>query len=411
MDVHRAAWQSHWRRQLEQIESEGKRRRLREFTRKPDSLVELQTDQRTVLNFGSNDYLNLACDEKVLDVIRNGLEKYGWGSGASPLVTGRCSAHSDLEAALAEFEQTEAALVFSTGYAANVAAIITLVERGDGIFSDQLNHASLIDGCRLSGAEICRYRHVDVNDLADQLASHRSRFERAIIVTDSLFSMDGDLAPIHEICELAERFDCLVVADEAHATGIYGEKGQGWCHESGCSDRVIVRTGTLSKAIGSLGGFLVGPRSLVDLAIHRGRSYMFSTAMPAVMAMAATCSLALLKEMGAERNALRGQARALRQQLKLQGWETSGFDSPIIPIYTGSEELCVNIASELMTQGLYIPAIRPPTVPKGRSLLRISLSIAHRDSHLRHLLEVLGQVKRQNESGVSMDHSNHARDT
>lgn len=411
MDVHRAAWQTHWHRQLERIESEGKRRRLREFVRQPDSAVELESKQGRVLNFGSNDYLNLACHEKVLEVIRSGLDKFGWGSGASPLVTGRSAAHSELETALAEFEHTEAALVFSTGYAANVAAIITLVERGDGIFSDQLNHASLIDGCRLSGAEICRYRHVDVNDLADQLAAHRNRFERAIIVTDSLFSMDGDLAPIHEICDLAERFDCLVVADEAHATGIYSEMGQGWCHESGCSERVMVRTGTLSKAIGGLGGFMVGPKSLIDLALHRGRSYMFSTAMPAVMAQAATCSLTLLKEMGAERNGLRGQARAVRQQLKSQGWETSGFDSPIIPIYTGSEELCVNIASELLTQGLFVPAIRPPTVPKGRSLLRISLSIAHRDSHLQYLLEVLGQIKRQNESIASVNQAIHVRHT
>lgn len=409
MGVHRAAWQSHWHRQLEQIESEGKRRRLREFVRQPDSAVDLEFNQGRVLNFGSNDYLNLACHEKVLEVIRNGLDKLGWGSGASPLVTGRSAAHSELEAALAEFEQTEAALVFSTGYAANVAAIITLVERGDGIFSDQLNHASLIDGCRLSGAEICRYRHVDVNDLADQLAAQRHRFARAIIVTDSLFSMDGDLAPLHEICDLAERFDCLVVADEAHATGIYSEKGQGWCHESGCSDRVMVRTGTLSKAIGGLGGFIVGPKSLIDLALHRGRSYMFSTAMPAVMAQAATCSLALLQEMGDERASLRGKACATRQQLKLQGWETGGIDSPIIPIYTGAEELCVDMASELMKQGLLVPAIRPPTVPKGRALLRISLSISHQDSHLQYLLEVLSQLRKRNESSVSVNHAIHAR--
>jgi 8-amino-7-oxononanoate synthase len=409
MTAHQADWLRYWERQLAQMEFEGRRRRLREFVRDSDLPGELNALDRRLINFGSNDYLNLSCHPEIVKVIQDGVEEYGWGSGASPLVTGRTPAHAQLERALAEFEHSEAALLFSSGYSANMAAIVTLVGRGDGIFSDQLNHASLIDGCRLSGAEICRYQHVDMNDLAEQLAAHRSRFERAIIVTDSLFSMDGDLAPIAEICELAERYNCLVVADEAHATGIYGEHGEGLCHEVGCGQRVTVRIGTLSKAIGGLGGFLVGPQAFVDLAIHRGRGYMFSTSMPAAMALAAKTSIVLLQKMQSERQELRSRARGLRQQLRQQGWSVGGDDSPIIPIYVGDPNLCVAYSIRLLSAGCYIPAIRPPTVPVGKSLLRISLSTAHSEGHIQYLLGALDDLQQQKEMSISVNRSIHER--
>lgn len=404
-----AAWQAYWEDQLTQIDIDGRRRHLREFMRPMDSAGELREHGQCLVNFGSNDYLNLACHPEMVKVVQAGVESYGWGSGASPLVTGRTATHALLERRLAEFERSEASLLFSTGYAANMSAVVTLVGRGDGIFSDQLNHASLIDGCRLSGAEICRYEHVDMKDLADKLASQRSRFQRAIILTDSLFSMDGDLAPIADICDLADRFDCLVVADEAHATGVYGEKGEGWCHAAGCGDRVLVRTGTLSKAVGGLGGFLVGPKSFVDLAIHRGRGYMFSTSMPAAMALAATRAIELIQTMHAERQLLLDRAVKLREALRQQGWNVGQGDSPIIPIYVGDEALCLAYGRALMMAGCYVPAIRPPTVPKGKSLLRISLSIAHRNEHIEQLVGAMSHLRQLDTHGIPENHSIHER--
>lgn len=407
MSAQRADWQNFWERQLDEIEAAGTRRRLNCFAREKKSATEMQSTDRYLINFGSNDYLNLACHPAIIETIQHGVGEYGWGSGASPLVTGRSAVHARLEESLAEFERAEAALLFPTGYSANVAAVVTLMERGDGIFSDQLNHASLIDGCRLSRAEICRYRHVDTADLAEQLAAHRSRFRRAIILTDSLFSMDGDLAPLEEICNLAERFDCLVVTDEAHATGVYGDRGEGWCHEMGCSDRVLVRTGTLSKSLGGLGGFLIGPRALIDLAVHRARGYMFSTSMPVAMALAAHKALDLLSEMKLERVALRQTGRDLRDQLRAEGWNVGGTDSPIIPVYIGDPNRAVALSRQLMDKGCFVPAIRPPTVPQGESLLRISLSTAHRLGHIQQLLKSFHEIRQQ--SLLSME-KNRASD-
>lgn len=399
-----SGWGRHWEQQLQQIEAEGKRRRLKHFQRPVRATGRLVTNHQEtanqdgpanrvdLINFGSNDYLGLSCHPEIIGIVQSFVAEYGWGSGASPLVTGRSEAHYLLEETIARFEDAEASLIFSTGYAANVAAIVTLVGKGDGIFSDQLNHASLIDGCRLSGAEICRYQHVSLQDLSEKLAQNRSRFVRAIIVTDSLFSMDGDLAPIQEICDLAERYDCLVVADEAHATGIYGAKGEGWCHATGCGHRVFVRTGTLSKAIGGLGGFLVGPQALIDLALHRGRAYMFSTSMPAVMAMASIKAFELLPALEKEREFLRYRGRELRQLLRMQGWQVGGDDSPIIPIYIGDPNLCLLFSQRLMEKGFYVPAIRPPTVPRDKSLLRLSLTTAHGVEVDRQFLEALADL-------------------
>jgi 8-amino-7-oxononanoate synthase len=386
MNANASDWRKNWEMQLAEIDAIGGRRRLRTFARSICSGGEFQLDGFDVVNFGSNDYLDLSRHPLLLASIETGVRDFGWGSGASPLVTGRSSLHEQLEQKLAEFEQAEAALLFSTGYAANMAAIVTLVGRGDGIFSDALNHASLIDGCRLSGAEVCRYSHACMDDLESQLACHRSRYERAIIVTDSLFSMDGDLAPIAKICDLAERFNCLVVVDEAHATGVYSENGAGWCHEADCAERVIVRTGTLSKAIGGIGGFVVGPQSFIDLLIHRGRSYMFSTSMPALSVLAALTSLELLQKMGAERQQLRQRAMRLRRTLTEMGLDVGKGDSPIVPVYVGDSHHCVEYAGRLLKMGCYVPAIRPPTVPVGKSLLRISLSIAHKEDDYSRLV-------------------------
>jgi len=221
--------------------------------------------------------------------------------------------------------------------------------------------------------------------------------------------MDGDLAPLREICDLADRFDCLVVVDEAHATGVYGDRGEGWCHEIGCSDRVLVRTGTLSKSLGGLGGFLVGPRALIDLAVHRGRGYMFSTSMPIAMALAAHTALDLLREMKSERVALRHTGRDLREQLRGEGWNVGGIDSPIIPVYIGDPKRTVDYSTQLLAKGCFVPAIRPPTVPHGQSLLRISLSTAHRRDHIEQLLKSFDEIRQQNFLSLEESRSSHER--
>jgi 8-amino-7-oxononanoate synthase len=309
------------------------------------------------------------------------------------LVTGRRPEHALLEEELARFEEVDSALLFSSGYAANVAAVVALVGRTDGIFSDRLNHASLIDGCRLSGAAIHRYRHVSPDDLEQQLKTHRAKYRQAIIVTDSLFSMDGDLAPVPEICRLAEQYDCLVLVDEAHATGVYGTEGAGWCHETKCSDRVLVRTGTLSKSIGGLGGFLIGPSDFVQLAIHRARSFIFSTAMPAAMAVAARCAIRLIINMSRERQELRQTAQELRKDLVSIGCQIGGTDSPIIPVYIGDSERCVEFSNRLRQMGCYVPAIRPPSVPSGSALLRISITSAHQRTDLELLCSAIAKLR------------------
>ncbi len=393
MGAWRESWYEHWAAQLRAIDAVGGRRQLRVFGHVQEQGGMVQYSDQRILNFGSNDYLNLATHPEVVSAVQAAVAEFGWGSGASPLVTGRRPEHLLLEEEMASFEETEAALLFSSGYAANVAAVVSLVGRTDGIFSDRLNHASLIDGCRLSGADIHRYRHISIEDLEQQLKTHRAKYRQAIIVTDSLFSMDGDLAPLPEICELADRYSCLVVVDEAHATGIYGAQGAGWCHETKCSDRVLVRTGTMSKSIGGLGGFVVGPRDFIQVAIHRARSFVFSTAMPAAMAGAARSAIRIITGMSRERQELRQSAWKLRNDLLGIGCQIGGIDSPIIPIYIGDSDRCVEFSNRLMQMGCYVPAIRPPSVPKDSALLRISITSAHSRSDLEQLCSAIAALR------------------
>ncbi len=362
----------------------------------------IEIDGQRLINFGANDYLGLATHPEVLGAAFESGEpkslepRHRWGSGASPLVSGYGPSHAKLERELAEFEGTEAAIVFSTGYAANVGTVTALASSGDVVFSDQLNHASLIDGCRLSRAKICVYPHGDVDLLRALIREHRRPAKRAFIVTDSLFSMDGDLAPLQSIVELAENFDLVPIVDEAHATGVYGRFGRGLCEALGLTDRVPVRIGTLSKAIGSLGGFVAGSHVLIDYLRNFARTYIYSTAMPAAMARAACAGLKLAHSMHEQRDALRRKSLQLRQAIVSHGLVTSTSDSPIIPVYLGSPELAVQQSSQLRKQGFFVPAIRPPTVPRDQSMLRISLSILHTENQIDRLIESLIALNRTN---------------
>jgi 8-amino-7-oxononanoate synthase len=347
---------------------------------------------KELINFGANDYLGLANDERLTAAARDAIDREGWGAGASPLITGRSALHAALERRLAEFEGTEAALVFPSGFSANVGTVAALVDRGDCVFADQKNHASLIDGCRLSRAEIHIYRHGDAEDLADLLRSHRDA-RRRLIVNDSLFSMDGDLARLHEIAELADRYDCMLLVDEAHATGVFGKRGRGVCEHLGVEAQVHIRVGTLSKALGCAGGFVAGSRKLIAWLVNRARPYVFSTAFPAANAAAALAALEIVEREPQRRTTLLTRAEALRTELVQQGWNIGRSESQIIPIIIGDPERTMQLAAQLREQGLFVPGIRPPSVPDGESLLRISLSCGHMPAMIDRLISALRTMR------------------
>jgi 8-amino-7-oxononanoate synthase len=346
---------------------------------------------QSLVNFGSNDYLGLAADPRVIAAVRSAIEEVGWGAGASPLVTGRADLHAELERKLAEFEGTEAALLFPSGYAANVGAITALVGKEDAIYSDALNHASIIDGCRLSGAAVHVYRHCDASHLEELLQQGES-FRRRLIVTDSLFSMHGDFAPLGEIVRLAQRNEAMLMVDEAHATGVFGKCGRGWAESSEVEARISIRVGTLSKALGSHGGFVTGSQNLIELLANRARPYVFSTAAPAAVAAAGLAALDIVQREPERRKKLQVLALDLRERLVEAGLIKPTSLSQIVPVILGAAERTMAAAAELRRRGYFVPGIRPPSVPEGQSLLRFSLTCLHTEQQIEELVAALADV-------------------
>lgn len=400
---------------LADLERRGLRRQ--QAVRQGAQNASITMDGRALMNFGSNDYLGLAADERLAAAARAAAEREGWGSGASPLVSGRGESHAELERRLAEFEGTEAALVFPSGFAANAGVIPALVDKGDVIFADAKNHASLIDGCRLSKAKRFVYPHCDCAALEELLRGTNSDFRRRLIVTDTLFSMDGDLAPVARLADLAERYDAVLLVDEAHATGVFGPNGRGVCEcvESSAhplpkreatnvpapriphpASSSIIRVGTLSKALGSGGGFVCGSQRLIDWLANRTRTYAFSTAQPPATSAAAIAALEIVKEEPQRREMLLARAADLRNRLREQGWNTGTSASQIIPLIVGDPARTMKLAASLRDAGFFVPGIRPPTVPEGESLLRISLCYHHTPEMADALVAVLGQFRRAN---------------
>ena len=341
-----------------------------------------------LVNFASNDYLGLAADQRLVDAAIEACRSGGLGQAASPLICGRSTYHEALERRLAQFEDVEAALVFPSGFAANMGTIPALVDRGDAVYGDAKNHASLIDGCRLSHAKRFVYPHGDTGRLAELLRDG-ARFRRRLIVTDSVFSMDGDLAPLAELAELAGRYDAMLMVDEAHATGVFGQHGRGVAEHLGVDHVVDVHMGTLSKALGAAGGFVAGSHSLIRWLANRARSYVFSTAHPASIAAAAIAALDIVDQEPGRRASLLQSAARLRAQLAAQGWNIGASASQIIPIIIGSPAEAVRLSTELRTRGYWLPAIRPPSVPSGESLLRLSLTSAHTPEVIEGLVAAL----------------------
>ena len=349
---------------------------------------EVELDGRRLVNFGSNDYLGLAGDVRLTKAASRAACAEGFGAGASPLVSGHSGAHAALEAALARLLGTGDALLFPSGFAANAATIAALVGPGDTIASDARNHASIIDGCRLSRAEIAIYPHRDVATLERLLAGARGR---KLVVTDSLFSMDGTVAPLADLAEVAGRHGAMLLVDEAHATGVFGARGSGLVEATGTEGGVQVRVGTLSKALGAAGGFVAGHPRLVEWLRHSARAWIFSTAHPPAVAGAALRALEILAEEPHRRGELLARAAAFRARLAGRGLDLGGATAQIVPVIVGSAGGAVALAARLADAGFFVPAIRPPSVPDGASLVRASLTWLHTESDLDRLAALLAE--------------------
>jgi 8-amino-7-oxononanoate synthase len=374
---------------LQALDRQGLRRKRRTVT--PLAGGRCLVDDRELLNFACNDYLDLAHDPRVVAAARDALDRAGAGATASALVSGRTPWHVELEDRLARFERQPAAVLFPTGFAANAGTIAALAGPDDTIFSDRLNHASLIDGCRLSQAQVRVYRHDDLTGLEDALKCPETG--RRLIVTDSVFSMDGDLAPLPQLCDLAERFGAFLVVDEAHGSGVFGEGGRGVAELLGVEDRVPVRVGTLSKAVGALGGFVAGPQALIDWLWNRARTQIYSTALPPSICAAAIAAIGIVESEPQRRQHLLQIAGEFRQQLREARIATiENSVGPIVPIVLQTPDRAMQVAGQLERQGFLVAAIRPPTVPAGTSRLRVSLSSGHTSANIERLAVALKTV-------------------
>jgi len=327
-----------------------------------------------MLDFSSNDYLGLSRHPRLLTAAAEAMSRYGTGAGSARLMGGNLELHRRLEAALALFKGREAALLFGSGYLANIGIIPALVGRHDQIFADRLSHASIYDGCRLAGARLHRFRHNDCNHLEELLKQQRGGEGRALIVVESLYSMDGDLCPLAGVVELKERYGCLLLVDEAHATGLFGPNGAGLVAEAGLSRRVDLVMGTLGKALGSYGAYVAADREMIDYLINRARSFIFSTALPPAASAAALAALALMVEEPELRADLWNKVAFFKDQLTQAGIETELGPSQIIPLPVGQSAAAVLAAEKLRSRGLFVVAVRPPTVPSGTARLRLSVT-------------------------------------
>lgn len=359
---------------LDEARGRGLERTARVY---PQAGGKIVVDGREQLNFSSNDYLDLGRHPHVLDRAREALENYGAGSTASRLVTGTLPIHEELEARLAGEKGYPAALVFGTGYMANAGTIPVLAGRDDLIFADKLVHASMVDACRLSGARLIRYAHNDAAALEERLMQHADSTCRKLVLTESVFSMDGDLAPLTDITRLAQQYGAMCMIDEAHASGTFGPHGAGLVREHGLEDRVNVSMGTMSKAFAGFGGFVACSDEMRTLLINSARAFIYTTAPPPAVIGAALGALDVLEASPNLGNILQANADYFRSLLHEAGLDTLQSQSQIIPIVIGENEKAVAVSSKLREQGIIAAAIRPPTVPAGSARLRISITLAH----------------------------------
>jgi 8-amino-7-oxononanoate synthase len=378
--------------ELLRIKEAGLYRKLRRV--ESDQGPTLRLDGRDVINFSSNNYLGLANHPSLCKAAKEAIDRYGCGSGASRLISGNMTLHEELEDKISELKGTDAALVFNSGFQANTGILSTLVGEGDVIFSDALNHASVIDGCRLSRAKVVVYGHCAVDELEQGLKDAPSNAQN-LIVTESLFSMDGDEAPLADIVSLAEKYGAMVMVDEAHATGVYEPGGAGLVAKLGLGDRVLIQMGTLGKALGGFGAYVAGSKALRELLINRCRSFIFTTSLPpAVMAMGIAAIDLVMRE-PERRQALWNNCERLRSGLKELGYSLGSSQSQILPLMVGDATACMQLSQKLLDGGIFAQGIRPPTVPAGTSRLRITLMATHTCEQIDLALKVFKEVAQE----------------
>jgi glycine C-acetyltransferase/8-amino-7-oxononanoate synthase len=378
-----------WSRELAELEASGLRRTLRTVDGQGPRAV---VDGRDVLLLCSNNYLGLAGHPALLEAAAAATWRYGAGSGASRLVSGTLPPHAQLEERLAEFKGTEAALLFNSGFAANTGILQGLFGPDDVIFSDELNHASLIDGCRLSRARTLIYPHGDVAALERLLAAEAPRRQgRWLIVSDGVFSMDGDLAPLPALCALKERFEALLMVDDAHGTGVLGAGGRGSGEHCGCLERIDLQMGTLGKALGCAGAYLAAPRVVIDTLINRSRPFIFSTSLPPAVPAAAMAALDLVAGVeGARlRTDLQRNRDAFAERLRAAGLDLLHSASQIVPVLIGAPEPTMAITRRLLMDGVFLQGIRPPTVPEGTCRLRATVMATHDPRELERAADAI----------------------
>lgn len=370
--------------ELRALGDRGLRRQLEPLSTPQGPIIQIGAE--SLVNFSSNDYLGLARDPRLAQAASAAMARHGLGTGASRLVVGDTTAHAALEKALGRFLHADAALLFNSGYAANVGVISTLCGKGDVIFSDALNHASLIDGCRLSRAKTVVFPHGDLKGLELLLNALPAR--RRLVCTDAVFSMDGDHAPLRELVALCRKHGAALLVDEAHAIGVLGRTGAGLCEELGIEGEVDVRVGTLGKSLGVFGAFAVGSSAVCELLMNRARSLVFSTSAPAALCAAGSVALEILQSQTELRDRLWRNIRQFAEGLERIGLPAE-IRSPIFPVVLGEAQAALDASRFLRARGVLVKAIRPPTVPDGTSRLRFTLSAAHTEAHLELALEAL----------------------
>jgi len=347
-------------------------------------------DGRGVVSFCSNDYLGLAADPRLTAAAQDGAARYGVGAGASHLILGHSDAHHALEEALAQFVRLPRALLFSTGYMANIGIVTALAGRDDALFADKLNHASLNDAALLSRSAFRRYPHGDLAALARLLAASTAR--RKLVVSDAVFSMDGDLAPVRELLQLCERYDAWLMLDDAHGFGVLGAEGRGVLSHFNLASQRVIYMATLGKAAGVFGAFVAGNPALIEMLIQRARPYIYTTAMPPLLAHAVLASLGIIAAENWRRERLAQLIAQLKQGVAGLRWRMMPSATPIQPLLVGANDEALRVSSELAARGVLVPAIRPPTVPLGTARLRISLSAAHTHDDVAQLIAALSEI-------------------
>jgi glycine C-acetyltransferase len=380
-------------KRLDELKDQGIYRRLTVLESPAGARCKI--NGKEVINLSSNNYLGLANHPRLIKAAKDAIDKWGVGAGAVRTIVGNMTIHEELEAKLAAFKHVEAVLVFTSGFTANAGVIPAVVDKGDVIISDELNHASIIDGCKLSRADVVRYKHSDMADLENVIKQVKDKYNTKMIITDGVFSMDGDIANLPGIVELAEKYDCLTYVDDAHSSGVLGSNGQGSAHHFGLTGRVDIQIGTLSKAIGVVGGYVAGRKNLIDWLNHRGRPFLFSTALPPSIAAACIESVNILSESRDLTDTMWDRANYFRNGLNQLGFNIGKSETPIVPVITGDDRKAVELSRRLFEEGVFAQSIVFPTVSKEGARVRTIVTAAHSIKDLDDALAAFEKVGKE----------------